>query len=77
MREWRTIDTAPRDGTEVLALGAGRYGSWVICTAHYDMGQWWTDASECNDANRYFPPEFYPTHWMPLPEPPATSDKVP
>jgi Protein of unknown function (DUF551) len=70
MTVWQPIDTAPRDGTDVLVWAAGKYGRRLICIANYDMGQWWTDASECHDANRYFPPECYPTYWMPLPEPP-------
>ena len=62
MSEWRPIETAPRDGTEVL--GAWEFawtGGWCLEPVIYREGAWivsWDhDAAE-------------PTHWMPLPKPP-------
>lgn len=54
---WRSIETAPRDGTEVLANAAG-LGHVV---AYWDDGesQWGTGLGYL-DSNA-------PTHWMPLP----------
>jgi hypothetical protein len=56
-REWRPIETAPRDGTRVLIRYRGRWNSWHIADGHYDRVDGWTVA--------------YATHWLPLPEPPS------
>lgn len=60
---WRTIDSAPRDGTEGLLIGL--YPSTRIFSDIYHG--WW-------DGLGYWarwPHPFPPTYWMPLPEPPA------
>jgi len=56
--EWKTIDTAPKDGGTFLG-----YDGW-ICTMIYDRG----NKVYLTDAGRGF---VYPTHWMPLPKPPT------
>jgi hypothetical protein len=58
--EWQPIDTAPKDGTEVL-LTDGKYkrtGYWAR-----RVGVWSIDAIVALEP---------PTHWMPLPEPPES-----
>ena len=66
--EWRSIDTAPKDGTNVLVVGLA--GHWVAsfrfpmrgepqCESHY--------AKEWRDGGGRWAT---PTHWMPLPQPP-------
>ena len=57
MSDWQPIDTAPKDGTEVLLWWFRRHvvGSYVAGG--------WTDES----LGQY---DVSPTHWMPLPEPP-------
>ena len=67
---WFPIDTAPKDGTEILVKG-GIYGCdeiWLeissapfkeIRIAYWDEHCWY-DAVNCNFWYR-------PTHWMPLP----------
>jgi len=77
---WRTIDSAPKDGTWVILGGTSEiemideynpalhdYGTsagdlrMAIC--RYQKGSWrdqWDD---------YYGPE-YPSHWMPIPQPP-------
>jgi hypothetical protein len=59
---WQPIETAPKDGTEVLVfteLGA---------TASFYSEPWWRDAL----GGRELIGHFAPTHWMPIPERPKT-----
>lgn len=53
---WRTIDSAPRDGTSVLLYG----GDWAF-EAQWRDNEWYTA----------YPNGDEPTHWMPLPNPPT------
>ena len=59
---WQPIETAPRDGTRILASDGQSVE--VIFNAHGDG--WFNQSSEIS-MWRVFPP----THWMPLPEPPT------
>jgi hypothetical protein len=54
---WRPIDTAPKDGTNIL-LHNGTLAGVGCCELPYDhwMGTW----------------VHHPTHWQPLPKPPVT-----
>lgn len=65
-QEWRTIESAPRDGRELL-LSQG--SDVAICYAHQDKrlrdGIEW----RISNADRYV--FRAPTHWMPLPPAPA------
>lgn len=59
--KWQPIDTAPKDGMPVLLWepDAGEiFGRFV---GDFELGEWWDDEGEIR----------YPTHWYPLPEPPA------
>ena len=67
---WQPIETAPRDGTQFLAL-------WP----HPDHDEksseirtWYWEERWLNpyESSLYTPP---PTHWMPLPEAPKETDK--
>ena len=79
--DWQPIETAPRDGTEVL----------LWCAPHSDMemdsifaAAWVTDAGdEKRPYSTWIIPQaddkeggwadtlrWMPTHWMPMPEPP-------
>lgn len=79
MREWQTIETAPKDGTWILVYGEN-YGDEdgprfsVIKWVTNIVGVWEyidsttrklveKDWSDWSDT-------FAPTHWMPMPEPP-------
>ena len=55
--QWRPIETAPKDGTHILAFHNGSI--WTV---------WWSDTQMWHDSNDY---DYRPTHWMPLPKPPS------
>lgn len=76
--EWRPIDTAPIDGTIV----------WLYCSDNVQREGWfetgrnfdqpfndWTSGWETQGEYDVGYNSISPTHWMPLPEPPATEDK--
>ena len=66
MSEWQPIETAPKDGTDFLAYSdaCNVYGVAYWNTFHH------AGYLVCNDSARDF---FNPTHWMPLPPPPANA----
>lgn len=59
--EWQLIETAPRDGALFLAWAPGAHGLKAI----YSLCAWHPGAGFCIDELRE------PTHWRPLPDPPA------
>lgn len=66
--EWQPIETAPKDGTEII----------IYCTDTKPcMGAFVADMGWCAPAR--FPGSWidlpdHPTHWMPLPPPPHSPD---
>ena len=78
MSEWQPIETAPKDGTYIVVSDGVRVslGLWVSDVdqgADYEgqigMAGWWSvDLGAKLDR---------PTHWMPLPDPPATQGSKP
>lgn len=70
LNQWRTIKTAPRDGTKIQIM-VRKKGKWQIIgnthwkktMSHRDGGYWvsWT---------HYYDP----THWRPLPLPPQEGE---
>jgi hypothetical protein len=67
MSEWRSIETAPKDGARVLLAIAGQ---WVGVASLTDWG-WQMDHTAEYD-NEYATVTGA-THWQPLPEPPTPS----
>lgn len=81
-RGWMPIETAPKDGTEILGCyvqdwGDGNksvYGPWTVA---FRNGMWessW-DGSEVIEyqgdfGTEYKSPDMPPSHWQPLPLPP-------
>jgi hypothetical protein len=79
--EWKTIETAPKDGTRILVYQDGEMevADWYthkypatyterpdgLYEKNETEGSSWWNANECQ----------HPTHWMPLPAPPLTTAK--
>ena len=60
MSEWKSIDAAPEVGVDVLV-----WDGEIMNVAYYGGDSPWDwYASDDGDG-------VYPTHWMPLPEPPV------
>lgn len=65
MTDWQPIETAPKDGTPILV--------WIddhVAEVEWDEDGWigvWEDISSSSGDD-------YPTHWMPLPEPPKVEE---
>lgn len=73
LSEWRTIESAPKDGTPVIVRSTFRMGeaSFGICREQQDghragngKGAW-----RCPDEIHLFPGNV--THWLPLPPAPS------
>ncbi len=68
MTEWQPIETAPKDGTNVLVIVVEHPESH--CVLRHQDGQWLND--EFFDVISGEQVIWYePTHWMPLPDPPS------
>ena len=61
--KWRPIESAPTDGRAVLVAEGAAAGEAKFHEGH---GWWWAG----NDPTDAWGRQVYPTHWMPLPEPP-------
>lgn len=84
MSEWQPIETAPKDGTEILAW---RADCGVLLVRYMCMEDFLTERElEGHDEETTFQDDWWcadfvtgcrlegsvvPTHWMPLPTPPA------
>lgn len=74
---WQPIETAPKDGRFLLLFGPeggvapdGEYGVPWWCVANW--GPTWNGLLDWSSGDDQ--PPLKPTHWMPLPEPPATEE---
>ncbi|MEO0943239.1 MAG: DUF551 domain-containing protein [Pseudomonadota bacterium] len=72
--EWQPIETAPKDGTEVILFywwyidgGLVTAGYWHPVFDDVKGGFWYADLVNAGAAD--------PTHWMPLPEPPSNTKR--
>ena len=78
---WQPIETAPRDGTEIDVWVDGHR----VCNVHWSFSRSGTTGEPIDDpawdgwavdgaSGQSYTPNYVrgtPTHWMPLPEPPA------
>lgn len=62
-RGWRSIDTAPKDGTRILLWHRYRPNSSVIGYWSASHGDWMSDSGELQRG--------FITHWQPLPPGPT------
>ena len=76
MTNWQPIETAPRDGTEILALEYHtsehpELRGFVIKA--YATVRWMPDLGwrDCGERGAAGLDPFEPQYWMPLPEPPG------
>lgn len=61
MNNWMPIETAPKDGTKILAAELLLGTIWIMEVCRFFEGEWilsWDNG------------DIYPSHWMPLPKPP-------
>ncbi|HET8686032.1 MAG TPA: DUF551 domain-containing protein [Methanosarcina sp.] len=64
-QQWKTIDTAPKDGTKVLLMRMGEYGRCGMADGYYNERSVWVWPYVMKE----------PTHWMPLPPAPNATGK--
>ena len=57
--QWRPIETAPKDGTDILTIYRKQ------CSVRY-----WGEGEDGENAWQPRIRGVFPTHWMPLPAPP-------
>lgn len=68
MSEWQPIETAPKDGTEILVWMGARIllARWDAETYHKRPRPHWSSFV----MGRTWSRDNQPTHWVPLPDPP-------
>jgi hypothetical protein len=70
MKEWKPIETAPKDGTRILAFFP-IINSYKILTVEFTTYRWFVCPYDCD-----FEIMGDPTHWMPLPNPPKQEKEI-
>lgn len=69
MSEWKTIDSAPRDGTNFQAW-IDKYGWEPRCRINPETNDFEIYDLEIDNWDVFS--HMIPTHWMPLPNPPVS-----
>jgi hypothetical protein len=73
MSEWKTIESAPKDGTRILVAdgedGGQSVAVWDADNAMFVVAFPFGEAAPLYRSNGEVH-EAFATHWMPLPEPP-------
>lgn len=71
MSEWQPIETAPRDGSEILLWVGRAWNGRLPFVGSY----WFGNETKGFWMNEFYNggqvPNFAPTHWRPLPAPPG------
>jgi hypothetical protein len=79
MSEWQPIETAPKDGTPILAYGEPHSGEPPFGVVRWiaETHEWWervdakTKKLVSEEAGYWDGAGILPSFWMPLPAPPA------
>lgn len=80
MSEWQPIETAPKDGTQILAYGRYGWGGYAKRKIGWAVISWAEEFG--GDESRWvlvhdnpYVDVMFPTYWMPLPKaPPLPTD---
>lgn len=71
MSEWLPIETAPKDGTQILAFARAK-----LSGDFFGVTQWADAEPAFNSvAGWFWEYAIRPTHWMPLPDPPTPREQ--
>jgi len=77
MSEWQPIETAPKDGTRILAFFPQQIDCYTILTVNFTRDQWALCPYGGYDfCSIEFGETEDPTHWMPLPNPPKQEKEI-
>lgn len=68
MNTWQPIETAPKDGTEIL-IGQSYKDVWYSCVVEWNSNEW--RLTETGSYAEDAVPDIDPTHWCQIPEPPT------
>lgn len=73
--DWQPIETAPKDEDEWEHPRVLLTDGEKVAAGHWKHGAYWTNEAEIEwlGDDGAFHEEWRPTHWIPLPEPPALS----
>ena len=72
--EWQPIETAPKDGRQILLSINSPYTSYDGGTEYkqfFVISRFWNSTNQWTEINYGENWEDIPTHWMPLPNPPT------
>jgi hypothetical protein len=72
-KEWRPIESAPKDGTQILAYAKSEYDQHFYGVAEWATARDW-DARSID--GWFWTYAIRPTHWRQLPEPPSHSQST-
>lgn len=66
---WQPIETAPKDGTPIMLFATAEgFDAPVVTVGWLTVSRRWIEGTFYPNT----PTTLIPTHWMPLPAPPAT-----
>lgn len=72
---WQPIETAPKDGTPVIAYAAALvhadFNPSGSVEAYWQDDEGWIGATWCAEHDNWHEKVIWPTHWMPKPAPPV------
>jgi hypothetical protein len=66
------IESAPRDGTEILAWWVNGHG-WTISWWSISGGDMWVSGPPDSEYGYEYEKKYQPTHWLPLPPKPEVA----